>query len=266
VGKAMALEPAARYASASDLRAALLAGGATAPDADLTSTSLAAAPGTTRAAPVPQVGGPATDPGAPLPSFRQQERAMLIPTVIVVLVAIALGVAGLLLGGSGAGNLFDGVRDALGGGNGELLPITAATSFDPEGNDREENSGLAPLVFDGRADTDWHTEGYNDRDITKLKSGVGLVVQVDGVHDLEQLEIDSPTNDWRAVIYVADTPQSTLAGWGEPVATPDALARGTNEIDLGGHDGGAVLIWITDRGDAPGRAGAVIDEVRVRGS
>jgi hypothetical protein len=261
----MAREPSARYASASDLRAALLAGGAAAPEADLTATALTTAPGSTGAAPAPVPGGPTTDPGAAVPSFRQQERAMLIPTVIVVIVAVALGVAGLLLGGSGAGDLFDDVRDAIVGGKGSPLQVTGARSFDP-GGDGHENDALAPLVFDGDAGTDWHTEGYNDRDITKLKSGVGLVVEVDGEHDLEQLEIDSPTNDWSAVIYVADGPQPTLEGWGEPVATSEGLASGTNEIDLGGKRGRAVLIWITDRGDEPGRAGAAIDEVRVRGS
>ena len=262
VGKAMAREPSARYASASDLRAALLAGGAAAPDADLTAAVHSTAPGATGAPRAAVPGGPTTDPGATVPSFRQQERAMLIPTVIVVIVAVALGVAGLLLGGSGAGDLFEGV---LGGGKGSLLRVTGASSFDP-GGDGHENDALAPRVFDGDSGTDWHTEGYNDRDITKLKPGVGLVVQVDGEHDLEQLEIDSPTNDWHAVVYVADGPKPTLEGWGEPVATTGGLPSGTNEIDLGGKRGSAVLIWITDRGDAPRRAGAAIDEVRVRGS
>ena len=189
---------------------------------------------------------------------------MLIPTVIVVLVAVALGVAGLLLGGSGAGNLFEGVRDAFDGGNGSPLQITGARAFDP-GGDGHENDSAARFAFDGDASTDWHTEGYNDRDITKLKDGVGLVLELDGAHDLEQLELDSPTNDWHAVIYVADAPQTSLAAWGEPVATTDGLPRGTNEVDLGGHRGAAILIWITDRGDASGRAAATIDEVRVRG-
>jgi hypothetical protein len=34
-------------------------------------------------------------------------------------------------------------------------------------------------------------------------------------------------------------------------------------LDLGGRRGGAVLIWILDRGDAAGRAPAAISEVRV---
>ncbi|HJR26381.1 MAG TPA: hypothetical protein VJ804_12970, partial [Acidimicrobiales bacterium] len=211
-------------------------------------------------------GGPTTDPNASAPSFRQQERAMLIPTVIVVIVAVALGIAGLLLGGSGAGNLFDDVRDALGGGGGAPLQVTGATAFDPFGPDRDENGDLAPLAVDGDPATDWHTEGYNDRDITKLKPGVGLVLQLDGEHDLEQLEIDSPTNDWIVAVYVADSPQTTLEGWGEPITITDPLPDGTNEIDLEGRRGGAVLIWILNRGDEPGRAPATIVEARVRGS
>jgi tRNA A-37 threonylcarbamoyl transferase component Bud32 len=264
VGKAMAREPSARYDTASDLRAALLAAGATAPENDLSETRLVHAPGHTTAAPVPQAGGPATDPGAAAPTFRQQERAMLIPTVIVVLVAVAVGVAGLLLSGSGA---LQGVRDALGGGDGEPMAVVSATSFDPRelGGDGDENSDLAPLAVDGKPDTEWHTEGYNSRDITVLKPGVGLVLELDGVHELDQIEVDSPTNDWHAVIYVADDAQTTLDGWGEPVSTTGGLPAGTNAIDLDGHRGGAILVYITDRGDAPGRANAAITEVRVRG-
>jgi hypothetical protein len=186
---------------------------------------------------------------------------------LVVVVALALGIAGVLLDRSGAGTFFDDVRDAIGGtaNDGSVLTITDATAFDPGGTGGE-NDDLAANIRDGDPDTAWRTEGYNDRDITRLKPGVGIILTLESAATLETLELVSPTNDWRAVIYVADAARTTLAEWGDPVVTTDPLPAGTNRIDLDGARGGAVLVWIVDRGDEPGRAPAVIQEARVLGS
>jgi hypothetical protein len=142
------------------------------------------------------------------------------------------------------------------------VSITEASAFDP-GGDGAENDQLAANVLDGDPSTSWRTEGYNDRDITRLKPGVGLVLILDSPAALGGLEVVSPTNDWRVLIYVADSAAESLAGWGEPVVTTGGLPAGTNTIDLGDARGGAVLVWIVDRGDAAGRAPAVIQDVRV---
>jgi serine/threonine-protein kinase len=268
--RAMAREPADRFDTAADLRAALLAAGATpSPESDLTATTVGLAPGQTTAVPRPAA-IPPPPPGGPAPaapSFRQTERSWLVPTAVVVLIAVALGIAGLLLGRSGAGTLLDGVRDVIGGPtrqSSSALTISTAAAFDP-GGDGTENDDLVANAIDGDSATAWRTEGYNDRDITRLKPGVGLVLTLASPATLDELELVSPTNDWRALIYVADEAASSLDGWGAPVATTEGLPAGTNVIDLGGTDGGAVLVWIIDRGDAAGRAGAEIQEAQVRG-
>jgi tRNA A-37 threonylcarbamoyl transferase component Bud32 len=255
--KAMAREPGQRYDSAADLRAALLAAGALpAPEPDLTGSVPVAAFDATAVTSSARVGAGG---GGGAPSFVRSERSWLIPTTIVVIVALALGLAGLLLGRSGAGDLFG----ALGGDDDTPVTITSAQAFDP-GGDGRENDLDAPLAIDGDPGTAWETEGYNDRDITKLKDGVGLVLVLDRSTTLEQLELDSPTNGWKVRVYVADQPAADLAGWGEPVATTDdGMASGTSVIDLGGAKGAAVLVWIIDRGDAPRRASAEIREARV---
>ncbi|MGH9274336.1 MAG: protein kinase domain-containing protein [Acidimicrobiales bacterium] len=270
VCRAMAREPDERYDTAADLRAALLAAGATpSPEADLTSTTVGLAPAHTVMSPLPSASNSAlpAPPGAPAaPSFRQTERSWLVPTVVVVLVALALGIAGVLLDRSGAGTFLDDVRDAIGGpiGNdGDPLTIARANAFDPGGTGGE-NDDLAENVHDGDPGTSWRTEGYNDRDITRLKPGVGIFVTLESPATIEQLELTSPTNDWRAVIYVAESAGTSLADWGDPVAT-ETMPAGTNTIDLDGARGGAVLVWIVDRGDATGRAAAEIQEVRVLG-
>jgi serine/threonine-protein kinase len=263
VGRAMAREPDQRYASASDLRAALLAGGAaSSPEPDLTGTIVGVPSAPPPGAPIPPRPAPPTV-AAEAPTFRQSERALLIPTVVVVVVAVALGVAGILLGRSGAGGFFDNVRDALGGGSsGTALTVDAATPFDPQGDGKEGNA-TAPLAIDGKLETAWKTEGYNDRDIAKFKGGVGLVLDLSHAANLAKLQLDSPTHDWTVAVYLADQPATDLAGWGSPLVTKQHLQKGHSELDLGGKRGGAVLVWILDRGDAPGRAAAEISEVRV---
>jgi len=267
VCRAMAREVADRFDSAADLRAALLAAGATpSPAADLTATTLSVLP--TPAPPPPSGAGTAAAPSpgpTATPSFRQTERSWLFPTAVVVVVALSLGIAGLLLGRSGAGGLFGGVRDAIGGdrgGEATAVDLVSAAAFDPEGDGRENNA-LADAVRDGNLSTSWRTEGYNDRDIMRFKGGVGIVVTVAAAAELDTLEVDSPTNGWRALIYVRDAPADSIAGWGEPVATTDGLPPGTNKIGLHGARGAAVLIWIVDRGDGPGRAAAEIQEIRL---
>ncbi len=272
VCRAMARDPDGRFASAADFRAALLAAGATPPpEADLTAITVGPLGDRTTAVPRPAAGVPGAPIAAsPGPSFRQTERSWLVPTALVVLAAVSLGVAGLLLDRSGAGKLLEGVRDVIGGPSGDAviqLPLAGASSFDPAdlGGDGSENDELVGNAIDGDLGTAWRTEGYNDRDITRLKSGVGLVVRLDSPAEFARLELDSPTNDWRVQVYVASAVPSSLAGWGDPVVTTEGLPAGSSTIDLGGVSGGAVLVWIVDRGDAPGRAPAEIQEARLFG-
>lgn len=275
VVRAMAREPEDRFDTAADLRAALLAAGATpTPTVDLTDLDdLATTTIGARSLEVPATGSSpsvrpagATPTPARSPSFRDTERSWLVPTALVVLVAVALGIAGLLLERSGAGGLFDDVRNVIGGRseNAMQLQIAGAAAFDPSG-DGAENNALANNVRDGDVGTAWRTEGYDNRDITRLKPGVGIILTLAKPGTLDRLELQSPTNDWRVVIYVASSPATELRGWGEPVAATKGLPAGTTSIDLHGARGSAVLIWILDRGDAPGRAAAEIQEARLIG-
>jgi hypothetical protein len=268
VVKAMARTPDDRYRTAADLRAALLAAGAMPSgdlDAhggvDLTATSFTAAP---TIPPPPQPGGaPAEAPRSP--SFRQTERSWLVPILILVLVALALGVAGLLFGRSGAGDLIGGVRDAITGAPDPVqLQLTQAKDFDPFGDGAESPSQTGAAI-DGDPQTAWTTESYQNRDITALKPGVGLVLSAAERGELERLTIMSPTNDWSAAFYVAGSDPGSFEAWGEPVEVREGLGSGTVEIDLGAAEGGAVLIWITDQGDGSGGDEVTIQEAALFG-
>jgi eukaryotic-like serine/threonine-protein kinase len=273
--RAMARDPAQRYASGGALRAALLAAtrgaaGLEPLTGSLTgslTTSLAGSPLSAMLPDGEETQAVAavdhTPVGAVLPAGAppvRYERRWVLPTVIIAVLAAVIIVAGLLLRSRNDGN---GVGSALGGGSAAGTPatITRAQAFDPFGGDGEHDSE-APFVLDGDESTTWSTSGYNDRRFG-TKPGVGLVVVLDRSASLKDVKITSPTNDWSVEIYAADQPAAELAGWGTKAAAKQGLTPGTTSIDLGGAKGAAVLIWITDLGDEPAPTHARIAEVHV---
>ena len=251
VTRAMAREPHERYASASDLRAALLAGGATPSlGSDLTATTVASSPLLPAPLPPGAPTAPADPPPAPPARFHETERSWLVPTLVVVVVAVSLGLAGLLLGRGGAGDLVANVRDVITGSNApdpSVIPLSGAAAFDPFGDNRE-NDESAPGVRDDDPDSAWSTERYDNPDITVLKPGVGLVLTAERAGELSELLLTSPTSGWSATIYVAPGDPGSFPAWGAPVARVEQASPGTTTIDLGDATGQAVLVWITNRG------------------
>ncbi|MDQ3757222.1 MAG: hypothetical protein M3394_05180, partial [Actinomycetota bacterium] len=116
--------------------------------------------------------------------------------------------------------------------------------------DGNENEDTVSMAVDGRADTAWGTSRYNTRDFGNLKDGVGIYVQVPAGQALRRLDVQSPTQGWAAAVYVAERPGTELADWGAPVDRKAALDAGTVSFDLDGRRGAAVLLWITDPGEA----------------
>jgi eukaryotic-like serine/threonine-protein kinase len=279
VWRALSREPDGRYGSAAEIRAALLHAGA---ETDATTTThVGTHDGTAAAA----MAGASALPGPPPrpPSFAQTERSWLVPTMLVVLIAVALGVAGLLLGRST--DLLEPIRDALGGdtggaGTSEVGPLTIAdaVAYDPWGGDGE-NDADAGFVRDGDPATGWSTESYNERDIARFKEqvsgapagqgGVGIIVSLEQAATLHRLEVTSPTPNWRTRLYVADQVPAEFAGWGDPVFESSEIPPDqTSALDLKQTEGSVVLVWIIDRGESPAgqRSGVTIQEVQVVGA
>jgi hypothetical protein len=134
----------------------------------------------------------------------------------------------------------------LGSTPGTPVKVANAHSFDPQG-DNTENEAQTPFAIDGKPSTVWSTVRYNTRPFANLKHGVGLVLALDRPYKLRQLAVTSTTQDWAAEIFVSDVSHPALSEWGKPVATKTSI-KGDVTFDLGGHEGGAVLIWITDTG------------------
>ena len=270
----LARSPDDRYATASEARAALLGAGAddgpTSGDTTVVESgrtgaggrSVATAGATGHLPPPPTapptpppstLGTPAVQgPGAPV-RFAESERRWLVPTLLVVLVAVALGVAGLLIQGSGS-NLFG---DSEGSdtsepppADDEFVPIARTIDFDPAGGDGEHaQEAEQGNAIDGDQNTSWSTEDYTSPDWGRLgKPGVGLILELDQSADIHGLEFDTPSAGWQAEVYVADSDPGSLEGWGDPVATFEEDDSGTNTVTFDAN-GGAVLLWFTRAGD-----------------
>jgi serine/threonine-protein kinase len=144
--------------------------------------------------------------------FVRSERRWLVPTLLVLIVGGALILAGVLIGSTEAGKqIFDRARDVVSGEPGgdttsEAGPveIVAAQTYDPFGSGPAgENDDEVALAIDGDTVTAWPTEFYSDRNLG-TKDGVGLIIQLASVGDLDELLVTSPTDGWAASIYVAD--------------------------------------------------------------
>jgi serine/threonine-protein kinase len=253
--RAMTRDPKGRYASAGELRAALLAADP-GRDADVTAWS----------APEP------VTPPEGTPSFHQTERRWVASVVAVVVAALALGVAGVVLYRSETGQELLG-RDDDGAGE-EAAPATSAaappaaviaevTILDPPPGDGAENVEDAPRAFDGDDATAWTSEGYQQRTLAG-KPGVGLVLRLDPAGRPGVLRVRSSNTGWAASVYVADEAGTTLDAWGEPVTAASSLGD-TAEFDLGDASGSYVLLWVTDPGEIgdDGRYRVVVNELAV---
>jgi eukaryotic-like serine/threonine-protein kinase len=249
--RAMAKAPEARYQTAGELQTALLSVDLGAQDA----THVAAAP----APPVvPRVDH--TPPRGVPPSFVQSERKWLVPTIAIVAVALTLGVVGVLFARSDTGQSL---IDDLTTSEEQAGPIPTPTplAFDPPpGSGVEHDDELAFLV-DGDPATRWTTENYNSNRFGGLKPGVGVILQLDGQHRLDELRVTSPSKGWSAEVLVADAPRGSRQAWGEPVATKTGIGEGSTTFELNGRTGGAVLLWITDLGQ--GNSSVGIGELRL---
>ena len=261
--RAMARDPANRYASAGAFRAALLdaeRGSDTA--APLSFATSTATPNDATVA-TARVERDQTPAGVAPPAFVRTERGWLVPTLVIVVVAVALIVAGVLLTGGGGLPHLGGTSRST-GSNAKAVAIRAATAFDPFA-DGAENNDQTPNAIDGDPSTFWQTEGYDDSAI-KTKPGVGLYVTLASATAINKLTVNSPTTGWSAEIYLADGPKADLPSWGAPVARKSDIGAGTTSFDLKGAKAGAVLIWITNVGtdaDDAGRFHARLAEISI---
>jgi len=241
VMKALSLDPASRHPSASALWA------------DLQSLPVDDEPA------LPRQGADATVAGtAATQSFARSERSWLVPAVLVSLVAVALGLAWVLIGGTEAPRDLFGVFDRSADAGeaedddvpaGQPVPVAGApVPFDPQG-DGQERGDRAPLAVDGDPATAWTTETYDSpADFRGLKDGVGLVVDLGEEVDVGEVVLTTPAEGWSATLHLAGAPGADLAAWGAAVGAVDGGAPGETPVAVSEGRGRYLLVWLTELG------------------
>jgi len=227
--KAMSKSPAERYPTAAALQSALLSVDLRADDA------------------VPMIVREDTPPRGVPQTFAQSERSWIVPTVLIVVVAVTLGVVGVIFARSDTGHRLLGDlpgTESGGGGGGGGVTVASVTSFDPNGDGEEHEDEVANLI-DGNPSTTWRTSQYGGANFAGLKPGLGFVLVLDGPVGLGKLELVGTSRNFDVEVAVADAPRATRAAWGDAVASKKGVGTDAT-LDLGGRTGGAVLVWITN--------------------
>jgi eukaryotic-like serine/threonine-protein kinase len=145
-------------------------------------------------------------------------------------------------------------------GKGSAVAISAATDYDPQG-DEEEIGSKVGLAADGDpTGTAWESEHYDSETFEGTKTGpnpgVGVYVTTASPSSPARMKVRSPTPGWDAEVFAAPAgPPSDLSGWGEPVGEV-AGAAATQEIDLAiTQPSTYFLLWFTKASEARDQAG-----------
>jgi eukaryotic-like serine/threonine-protein kinase len=228
--KAMAKAPDHRYPTAAALQSALLSVDLRADDA------------------VPMIVRDDTPPRGVPQTFAQSERSWMVPTVLIVVVAVTLGIVGVIFARSDTGHRLLGDLPSItgddGGGGGAAVAVSSVTSFDPDGDGAEHEDEVANLVDDNPSTT-WRSSQYGDANFSGLKPGLGFVLTFDAPVELGELKLTGTSRNFDAEVAVADTPRANRASWGAAVDSEEGVG-GDATFDLGGKTGAAVLVWITN--------------------
>src|SRR5215212_3449579 len=125
-------------------------------------------------------------------------------------------------------------------------PIAGVTArdFDPQGTGGE-NADEAPLAVDGNPGTAWSTLRYIQQlGPGGLKDGVGLVLDLGGVHDVSKVELTTVGQPTVVSVYVTSSRPTDLRGLQVAGRTTISSTRGVIELDQP-VSGRYVVVWLT---------------------
>jgi eukaryotic-like serine/threonine-protein kinase len=233
--RSLARDPAARFQSAEEMRASLLA--------------------------VDPENDDATPPsGMKLAAAAPARQRSLVVAAAAAALLLGAGVAGVnSLGNGGTSGSKAAGKPSLAAPAGGALAEPAAlpaVSFDPFGDDKVENQAAVANVSDGDPRTAWKTSSYQDN-FPRFKPGVGVYVDLGRSRKVREVAV-SANGGYTAEVFVADRPGEDLAGWGKPKA-----AGGTGTFALGGVPGRYVLVWFTSLPQTEGGYRVEVSEIKV---
>lgn len=128
--------------------------------------------------------------------------------------------------------------------------LVGVRSFDPGGDDGQENESLTPALLDNNPGTMWTSVCYGNKYFGS-KGGLGLILQLSGV-GLGTVTTNFVNGPWNAEVYVSttETLPTTLPEWGLRVGTANSTTPGVATFDVK-TPARNVLIYLREMGRSP---------------
>ena len=166
---------------------------------------------------------------------------------MALLVALAIVVVVVVVTGGGSGKHGSAANSPTTVAAGTPYPISGVSVFHLERD--ADNAALTKNAYDGNPNTAWSTNRYFGANFAGLRHGLGLAITLTGAHKLHQLKVLSPTQGWSAQVFAASAvpDPAAMAPWGKALDSKQSIA-GDATFNLGGTEGSAVLLWLTDLG------------------
>ncbi|WP_301123332.1 serine/threonine-protein kinase [Mycolicibacterium fortuitum] len=179
-------------------------------------------------------------------------RIVLVLAVVAMIVATSV----LLIRGLGS--------SPHSGGPGPIVTPESATVFSPGGS--PDHPDQASLAIDGKADTSWPTDIYQDAaPFPAFKQGVGLMLRLPSPTALSAVTIDVPSTGTEVQIRAADSAQPNSLSDTTELTPNVALQPGENTITVDKRtETSNVLVWIPKLGTLDGQSRTNISEITLR--
>lgn len=238
-----------------------------------------------------QIAPTATTTSTPLTPVRRATRAglRLGAAVLGIALAIGIGYIGWQLAVGGPSAWGDNPTDAgeqmliasaaptpSSAGIEQVLPIIAAQSFDPLGDDNgngkpdgrkgRENEDTVEYVIDGKSDTAWTSDRYKSADLD-TKGGVGVILDLGQSKSVRSVSLAFDGVGTAAEVRIADKKYKDPGTWNLLTSAP---AGGSNIVLRGARPlvGRYVLLWFPEApelSDRPGSFQVALRDVTVTG-
>ena len=209
-----------------------------------------------------------------LPPSRGQSKIVLLVVAAFVALALFFGYRGLF-GSSGMSLSTPTVRRTVtvtapavtvpaspapqsGATGAGPIAILSATGFDPQG-DQKENNSQAARVYDGDPATTWTTELYATPHFGNLKNGVGLLLDLGQPTSVHKVTIDLANGPLDVTVYAATSPSIQ----GAAVIGTASAASGRIQLKASTvmPESQFIIVWFTSLAQDGGRFGASISEI-----
>ena len=138
------------------------------------------------------------------------------------------------------------------------IAILSATGFDPQGDQRENNSQAAK-VYDGDPVTTWSSELYATPQFGGLKKGVGLLLDLGQPTSVHTATIDLANGPLDVTVYAATSPNIQ----GAAVIGTGSAANGRIQFKASTviPESRYVIVWFTSLAPLGGQFGASVSEI-----